>query len=253
VTGVRKAFAYPGPFLHGRFASRRQKGDVLSRRADHARHHALYIVYYGQFSTGPNGTTTIINDFSSNVGGSGNYNVNTTYYDKNGKNIGIERIVKNALTGGHLPVETAASYFVVTAPDVTSSEIGAGVCAFHSNSTKLVAGTNIIYSAIPDFGGKPLDECDGNIQVFHETNRPQQQPGRRRRAGLIHARALRVGHRPARKRVVGAKGRSRRHLQFQLRKNLHRAERHPRQHAPGQPRLPGADDLGEYRGRILRE
>jgi hypothetical protein len=163
---------------------------------------ALYIVYYGTFSTGQNGTTTIINDFFSNIGGSGNYNVNTTYYDKNGdyiinslsfsptnnvyndnysigKNIGnngIERIVKRALTGGHLPVQTAAIYFVVTAPDVTGSEIS-GLCAFHGNSTKLVSGVNIIYSAIPDFAGAPLKACDGNIQIFHEKNSPNNNLG----------------------------------------------------------------------------
>lgn len=60
---------------------------------------------------------------------------------------------------------------------MTGSEIGGDTCAFHSNSTKLVAGRNIIYWAIPDFAGKPLHECDGNIQVFHETSSPNNNLG----------------------------------------------------------------------------
>lgn len=162
----------------------------------------LYIIYYGTVSSGTNGTSTIINDFFSNVGGSGNYNVNTTYYDKNnnhiinslsfssatntyhdnysiGKNIGshgIETIVANALNGGHLPILATGIYFVVTAPDVTGSEIS-GLCAFHGNSTKLVSGKNIIYSAIPDFTGSPLNSCDGNVQIYHEKNSPNNNLG----------------------------------------------------------------------------
>jgi len=162
----------------------------------------LYIIYYGTVSSGTNGTSTIINDFFSNVGGSGNYNVNTTYYDSAGNHIsnslafsaaantyhdnysigknigsnGIEKIVANALNGGHLPIAPASIYFVVTAPDVTGSEIS-GLCAFHGNSTKLVTGMNIVYSAIPDFGGAALKGCDGNIQVFHENNSPNSNLG----------------------------------------------------------------------------
>lgn len=202
MVGVRLPFGYPGSIF---------SPDELAAAGKKISYHggpimlgtnALYIIYYGKFSTGQNGTISIINDFFSIVGGSGNYNVNTTYYDKNnnhiinslsfsaanntytdnysiGKNIGttgIETIVKSALTGGHLPVQTAAIYFVVTAPDVTGSEI-AGLCAFHSNSTKLVTGTNIIYSAIPDFGGQALNSCDGNVQVFHEKNSPNNNLG----------------------------------------------------------------------------
>ena len=162
----------------------------------------LYIIYYGTFDTSANGTVAIINDFFSNIGGSGNYNVNTTNFDKDnnhilnslsfstsvntyaddysiGKNIGrngIEQIVRQALTGGHLPVTDAAIYFVVTSPDVTGEEI-AGLCAFHGNSTSLAAGHNIVYAATPDFGGSALAGCDGNEAVFHEKNSPNNNLG----------------------------------------------------------------------------
>lgn len=162
----------------------------------------LYIIYYGSFTGGQSNTPTIVNDFFANVGGSGNYNVNTTYYDKTGthivnslsfsaatntyndsysigKNIGsngIERIVKNALAGGHLPVSTTALYSVITAQDVFGSEIS-GLCAFHGNSTALVPGKNIIYAAVPDFGGQALAGCDGNIQIYHEHNSPNNNLG----------------------------------------------------------------------------
>ncbi len=199
---VRKMFGFPGSVY--------SPSDLAPAASQISYHggpimtgaNALYIIYYGAFGAGKNGAVTIINDFFSNVGGSGNYNVNTTYYDKNnnfiinslsfspanntyndnysiGKNIGragIEKIVANALNGGHFPVQAAAIYFVVTAPDVQGAEIS-GLCAFHSNSTKLVSGANIIYSAIPDFGGSALKSCDGNIQVFHENKSPNNNLG----------------------------------------------------------------------------
>jgi Phosphate-induced protein 1 conserved region len=199
---IRKMFGSPGSFF--------AQADLQPAAGKISYHggpimlgtNALYIVYYGAFPTGKNSTVAIINDFFANVGGSGNYNVNTTYYDKNnnhlinslsfspanntytdnysiGKNIGadgVEKIVAKALNGGHFPIETTAIYFVVTAPDVVGSEIS-GLCAFHSNSSKLVAGTNIIYSVIPDFGGAALQGCDGNVQIFHEHNSPNNNLG----------------------------------------------------------------------------
>jgi len=200
--GFRKAFGYPGSFFNLDQPAAKPlmvyHGGPLMLGTN-----SLYIIYYGAFGSGQNATVTIINDFFSNIGGSGNYNVNTTYYDSNdnhiinslsfsplnntyidhysiGKKIGgkgIERIVQAALAGGHLPVETSAIYFVVTAPDVTGPEIGGGTCAFHASSSKLAAGVTIIYSAIPDFGGKQLNACDGNVQIFNETNSPNNNLG----------------------------------------------------------------------------
>jgi len=163
----------------------------------------LYIIYYGNFNnTGSStDTTAIINDFFGSVGGSGNYNVNTTYYDKNNNHItnslafdpvnnvyydnysigtsvtssGITQIVKNALTGGHLPVSSTAIYFVITSPDASTKMTG--FCAYHTSSTSIISGTTIIYSALPDFDGSALQSCSGNVQDYGEQNSPNNNLG----------------------------------------------------------------------------
>ena len=159
----------------------------------------LYIIYYGNFPVATNSTPTIVNGFFANIGGSSNYNVNTTYYDSQNRHIlnsleftpantyydnysigsnigktGIERIVQNALNGGHLPLSTTAIYSVVTSPDVTGSELN-GLCAFHFFMN--VNGKTIIYAALPDFGGTALNSCSGNIATFHDQTSPNGNVG----------------------------------------------------------------------------
>jgi hypothetical protein len=160
----------------------------------------LYIIYYGSFPGGANNTPSIVNGFFASVGGSPNYAVNTTYYDSLGHSImnslsfdatkntyydnysigsnigsnGIERIVQNTLNAGHFPVSTSAIYSVVTSPDVTGSELN-NLCAFHGNMT--VQGKNIIYTALPDFGGSALSGCSGNLAVFHDKTSPNNNIG----------------------------------------------------------------------------
>jgi len=150
----------------------------------------IYIVYYGSFATSTN-DIAVINNFASLIGGTGQYNVNSTYYNKSknyiknqlsfnaatntyqdnyslGKNIGnngIETIVSNAITKANWPVSTNAVYFVFTSPDITSSEF-AGACGWHANG-KLVKGVNIAYSWVGEIAG-----CNGNEAIFHETNSP---------------------------------------------------------------------------------
>jgi hypothetical protein len=153
----------------------------------------LYIIYYGNFndSTAHNDTKTIINDFFSSVGGSGNYNVNTVYFDSNRNHItnslafdpvnnvyndnyslgatlhsnDIEKIVNNAITGGHLPASPTALYAVITSPD-SSDKLPA--CAYHSNF--LLNNQQIIYAEVPDFGGTLLQDCSGSVQDYNEQN-----------------------------------------------------------------------------------
>jgi hypothetical protein len=157
----------------------------------------LYIIYYGQFT---DNTPSIINGFFAAVGGSPNYNVNTTYYDgqnryisnslsfssvKNvyydsysvGKNIGsngIEKIVQNAINGQHLPLSPMAIYSVVTSPDVTGSELN-NLCAFHWYMS--INGTKVVYAALPDFSGSALSACSGNIATYHDTTSPNGNVG----------------------------------------------------------------------------
>jgi hypothetical protein len=161
----------------------------------------LYIIYYGNFndSTAQNDTKTVINSFFEGVGGSGNYNVNTVYYDKNQHHItnslafdpvnnvyndnysigtkvtqsGITTIVKNAITAGHLPLNTHAIYSVVTSADASNSL--KGFCAYHSAAK--VNGKWIIYAAVPDFGGSALQGCSGSVQDYNEQNSPNDNLG----------------------------------------------------------------------------
>src|SRR5437762_1256299 len=61
----------PQIFYHG--------GPIMTGANNH-----VYVIYYGQFAAS---TTKIIDTFLENVGGSGAFNVNTTYYDKDGQHI----------------------------------------------------------------------------------------------------------------------------------------------------------------------
>ena len=158
----------------------------------------IYVIYYGSFPlTGAaNDTRAVLDDFFSGVGGSPQFNVNTTYHDANGayiqnalhfdrnatvyldnyslgkspRDADIPTIVANALQQGHLPVDDNAIYFVVTSPDATSRLVSG--CAWHDGSTTLVPGHAIKYSSIPVYGGTQLNGCSGSVQNFGETNSP---------------------------------------------------------------------------------
>ena len=172
---------------------RYQGGPVMTAASN-----TIYIIYYGNFpDTGsPTDTRTILNDFFSSIGGSPQYNVNTTYYDASGTHIHdalsfdpvatvyddpyslgnkindkqIPTIVKNALTAGGLPTDDNGIYFVVTSPDATSHLVQG--CAWHDGSTSLIPGHAIKYASIPVYGGKKLDACSGSVQNFGEYNSP---------------------------------------------------------------------------------
>lgn len=161
----------------------------------------LYIIYYGNFndSTAQNDTKTVINSFFENIGGSGNYNVNTVYYDSSnnhisnslafdaannvyadnyslGKNIysyKISKIVKNAISAGHLPLNPNAIYSVITSPDASTKL--RGFCAYHASTT--VSGQKVVYAAVPDFGGSALQSCSGSVQNYNEQNSPNDNLG----------------------------------------------------------------------------
>lgn len=151
----------------------------------------VYIVYYGSFATSTN-DIAVINNFASLIGGTGQYNVNSTYYNaqnnfiKNqllfnsatntyqdnysqGKNIkvgGIATIVKNAIAKAHWPSSTNAIYFVFTSPDVGGADIS-GACGWHDWSTKITTGKTLAFSWVGEIAG-----CNGNEVIFHETNSP---------------------------------------------------------------------------------
>jgi len=159
----------------------------------------VYIIYYGAI---PSGTQSIVNDFFSNLGGSGQYNVNTTYYDGDGNRImnaltfspttsvyndnysigkivtgsGVQKIVQSALLNGHLPVDEGGVYFVITSPDVHAIGFCNSFCAYHSNSTSIISGKDIKYSLVPD-PSQACDGCSGNVAVFGENITPNGDLG----------------------------------------------------------------------------
>jgi hypothetical protein len=168
-------------------------GEVMTAASN-----TIYIIYYGNFpDTGaPNDTRTVLNDFFTHIGGSAQYNVNTSYHDAAGQPIvnalyfhpvatvyndnyslgksirdaDISKIVKNTLTQGLLPIDDHAIYFVVSAPDATS-QLKSG-CAWHDGSTTLIAGHSIKYSSIPVYTGTAMQGCSGSVQVYKESNSP---------------------------------------------------------------------------------
>lgn len=158
----------------------------------------IYVIWYGSFPvTGsPTDTKAVMSDFFAHVGGSPQYNVNTTYYDRAGRYIHnalrwdpattsyddayslgsvisdnqISTIVANAINGGHLPADDRGIYFVVSSPDATT-RLRSG-CAWHDGSKTLIAGHAIKYSSIPVYGGSKLQGCSGSVQNFGEQTSP---------------------------------------------------------------------------------
>ena len=159
----------------------------------------VYIIYYATF---PSSTISIVNDFFSTIGGSLQYNVNTTYFNGQGTHIQnsisfstsgnvyndnyslgktfngntVQTVVKNAIQGGHLPADATGIYFVVTAMDVTIPGFCNSFCAYHANSTSIISGLDIKYSLIPD-PTQACAACDGNVAIFGQNITPNGDLG----------------------------------------------------------------------------
>jgi phosphate-induced protein 1 len=134
----------------------------------------VYYIWYGNWSN--NSATTILPDFMSNLGGSPYFDINTTYYDSQGRHVSglvhyagstndsysqgaaltdaaVESIVSRALSTGALPTSTNAVYFVLTSSDVTLSGFCSGYCGWHTNGS--IGGLDIKYS----FVGNAATQC----------------------------------------------------------------------------------------------
>ena len=159
----------------------------------------IYVIYYGSF---PATTVPILNDFFSNIGGSPQYNVNTTYFDGAGNHItdglsfstagntyfdagsqgnslsshAIPKVIQNALQGGHLPTDSSGVYFLITGPDVKVAGFCSSYCAYHTRSTSIVTGQDIKYALVPDPGQK-CSVCDGNVAIFNQNITPNGDQG----------------------------------------------------------------------------
>jgi hypothetical protein len=160
----------------------------------------LYVIYYGSFTSLQ---TDIIDTFLENVGGSGAYGVNTTYYDvvnnqqtnisnvlsyrrasdsyydsyslgKSVKGRSVETEIQNVLAAGHLPTDDNGIYILVTSPDVG---VTSGFCGYHNYSTSIAPGHTIKYAFSPDPSGSALAGCSGNVATFGDTTSPNGDIG----------------------------------------------------------------------------
>lgn len=167
----------------------------------------LYVIYYGGAGAFPMYSQAIIGAFLGGLGGTPQYNVNTTYCEANttacsdtatsvsgslsavhvffdpgsqGTNISssaVPKIIQNALTApGHLPVSSNAIYIVVTAPTIKVSGFCTSYCAFHTKSTTIVSGTTIHYAFAPEPDSK-CTVCDGNFATLGENATPTGDAG----------------------------------------------------------------------------
>lgn len=164
----------------------------------------MYIIYYGTFSSR---AKQVINFWSQNIGASPIYAINTTYFDGSflhippgvafdpltnvyadnyslGKNLSdanVQTIVKNAITGGHLPDDTNGVYFVLTATDVTESAFGGSFCSlfcgYHGPSTSIISGETIKYSFVGNAQTQCPSGCIANTVVGDGTKSPSGDLG----------------------------------------------------------------------------
>ena len=156
----------------------------------------VYYIWYGDWNgldpTGP----PILTDFVSNEGGSGYFNINTTYGDTTG-------IVPNAVTfAGQTTVagtstsltdndiasivatglvqfggtpDTNGLYFVLTAPGINeTSGFLTSYCGWHNHGSFPSGGTNwdIKYSFVGNASGPSLSKC-----AIQTSNSPNGDPG----------------------------------------------------------------------------
>jgi hypothetical protein len=168
----------------------------------------IYVIYYGGIGSFPSTTQPIVNGFLAGLGGTDQFDVNTTYCNVNtttcpggGTSVSgllsydlshiyfdsgsqgnalhsgdVPKIVETALTGGHLPTDDGAIYLLITAPTTSVSGFCTRYCAYHTASTTIVSGHTIHYALAPEPNSK-CTACDGNFAVYGESKTPNGDPG----------------------------------------------------------------------------
>jgi hypothetical protein len=159
----------------------------------------VYLVYYGNWTKKDH---SVIDSFFEHLGGTTMDKINTTYSDKNNKfepnavhynpatdsyndhyslghsidDAGIQKIIANAISAGHLPNDTDGIYFVLTAKDVTDTDGFCSVfCGYHNPSTSIVSGEIIKYAMVGNPAQCPLG-CEASA-VIGDSNSPNNDPG----------------------------------------------------------------------------
>jgi phosphate-induced protein 1 len=174
----------PQIFYHG--------GPIMTGKKNH-----IYVIYYGDFALS---TTNIIDTFLENLGGSGAYNVNSTYYNAQNQSIQdvlaynratdsyndlnsmgskltgsfAAQLLQSALSSSALPTDSEAIYLEIISPQVAVSNTN--YCGYHTHSTSVVTGQDIKYAVVPDPDPKHYD-CSGNVAVFGDTTSPNGDIG----------------------------------------------------------------------------
>jgi hypothetical protein len=160
----------------------------------------LYVVYYGNFTTTQH---SILDTFLQNVGGSPAFNVNTEYYNYQGKyvqniltyspitdsyddhySIGHdlskdavfdEMILHSAVLNGHLSADVNGIYLLTVSPDVAlSNNVW---CAYHFWSPAIAPGMVVKYAVAGDPPPSVLRACSGNIVTYHDKTSPNGDIG----------------------------------------------------------------------------
>ena len=158
----------------------------------------VYVVYYGSFTVT---ATSIIDNFLENLGGSGAFAVNTTYYNAQAEHISGSldyspstdsyvdaysqgHRVRNSfpttelqavLKAGHLPTDPSGIYVLITSPDVN---VPSGFyCGYHTHSASIINGTDIKYAVIPEPSAPTYQFCSGNVETFNDTTSPNDDIG----------------------------------------------------------------------------
>ena len=155
----------------------------------------MHFIYYGNWSANSTltGAQTILADFASHFGGTGYYNINTTYFDGSnnhvansvtyagavsvgspfGNNISDANLV--SIVASTNPTDTNGVYFVLTSPEVNeTSGFCTQYCGFHTHAT--INGNDIKYSFVGD-GARCPSACsaqtttpNGNLDADEMAN-----------------------------------------------------------------------------------
>ena len=161
----------------------------------------LYLIFYGGWSTLDPTGPKLMGEFASTLGGSGYWNILTTYKESNGTDIfnnlklaghtsdnysqgkslndnTLQTVVQTAISNGSLPLDANGIYHVLTSSDVTeTSGFCSAYCGFHNYMT--YQNTVIKYTFIGNpagctqYGG--VADCQGLSTNI--TASPNNDPG----------------------------------------------------------------------------